>query len=116
MEKQSNIAKAITKAIRISPRKLNLVAQSIRGMKADKALNSLTFSKKRVAIDVKKTLLSAIANAENNHDMDVDRLFVGEAFVGKGISLKRFRPRAKGRAGKISKPFSRLTIYLKEVL
>ena len=111
-EKKQAIAKA--RAIRTSPRKLNLVAASIRGLSVEKALSELTFSKRRVANDVKKVLLSAIANAENNHNMDVDRLFVAEAYVGKAIIMKRFHPMAKGRAGKIIKAFSNMTIVVRE--
>ncbi len=101
-------------AIRISPRKLNLVAQSIRGLKAENAINQLTFSKRRVSGEVLKVLQAAIANAENNNQMDVDRLFVSEAYVGKSMVMKRFRPRARGRAGKIHKFFSNLTVVVKE--
>lgn len=108
-------AKAVTRNLRTSPQKLNLVAQLIRGKKVEKALADLTFSRKRIAIQVKKTLESAIANAENNHDLDVDDLIVSEAFVGKNLVMKRWRPRARGRVAKILKPFSQLTIILKEV-
>jgi large subunit ribosomal protein L22 len=101
--------------IRVSPQKLNLVAQLIRGKKVERALAELEFSRKRIAVDVKKTLESAIANAENNHNLDVDDLVVAEAFVGKGLVLKRFSPRARGRAGRIEKPFSNLTIVVREV-
>ncbi len=107
-------ALAVTRNLRISPQKLNLVAQSIRGKSAEAALSELTFSKRRIAGDVKKTLQSAIANAENNHQLDVDRLFVAEATVGKAIVMKRFRPRARGRAGRIMKPFSNLTVVVRE--
>ena len=107
-------AKAITKMIRVSPQKLNLVAETIRGKKVEKAINELKFSRKRMALDVMKTLQSAIANAENNHELDVDELFVSEAYVGKNIVLKRWRARARGRVGKIQKPFSQLTIVVKE--
>ncbi len=109
-----NEAQAVTRNIRISPQKLNLVATSIRGKKVEKALADLTFSRKRIAKDVKKTLESAIANAENNHGLDVDSLVVSEAFVGKGLVLKRWQPRARGRVGKILKPFSRLTVVVRE--
>jgi large subunit ribosomal protein L22 len=109
-----NEAKAFNSAIRTSPQKLNLVAQSIRGLNAGAALAQLTFSKRRVAIEVKKVLQSAIANAENNHQLDVDRLVVAEAFVGRGLVMKRFSPRARGRAGKIIKPFSNLTVIVRE--
>ena len=108
-------AKAIGRLIRISPRKLNLVAQSIRGKKAEAALNELTFSNKRVAHDVKKVLQSAIANAENNHDLDVDDLVVAEAHVGKALVIKRHAARARGRVGAIFKPFANLTIVVREV-
>ncbi len=107
-------AKAKARAIRVSPRKLNLLAASIRRLKADKALAQLTFSKKRVAEEVKKVLLSAIANAENNHGMDIDRLTVSEAYVGKAMVMKRFMAGAKGRANRIIKPFSNLTIVVAE--
>jgi len=110
-----NEARAVTKQLRTSPQKLNLVATMIRGKKVEKALADLTFSRRRIAKDVKKTLQSAIANAENNHDLDVDELIVSEAFVGKGLVMKRWKPRARGRVGKILKPFSQLTIVLKEV-
>src|SRR3546814_3690797 len=99
-------ARAVSGFIRTSQRKLNLVAAAIRGKAADKALAQLTFEKRRVSNDVKKVLEAAIANAENNHQLDVDRLFVKEAFVGKTLVMKRFRPRARGRVGKIQKPFS----------
>ena len=107
-------AVAIARNIRVSPRKLNLVAQQIRGKRVDRALNELTFSPKRIARDVKKVLQSAIANAENNHQLDVDRLVVAEAFVGRALVMKRFSPRARGRAGKIQKPFSNLTVIVRE--
>ena len=110
-----NEARAINKMIRVSPQKLNLVAQLIRGKKADKALADLTFSSKRIAGDVKKTLESAIANAENNHQLDVDNLVVAEAYVGKAMVMKRFRARARGRGARILKPFSHLTIVVREV-
>ena len=108
-------AKAKTCSIRTSPRKLNDVAASIRGMKVDKALAELTFSRKRIAGAIKKTLESAIANAENNHDLNINLLVVTEAFVGKNLVMKRFTPRARGRAGKIEKFFSELTIVVREV-
>ena len=110
-----NEAQAVTRNIRISPQKLNLVASSIRGKKVSSALADLTFSRKRIAKDVKKTLESAIANAENNHGLDVDSLIVSEAYVGKGLVMKRWQPRARGRAGKILKPFSRLTVVVREL-
>ena len=107
-------AMAVARNLRISPQKLNLLAESIRGKSAEAALSELTFSKRRIAADVRKTLQSAIANAENNHQLDVDRLFVAEATVGKSIVMKRFRPRARGRAGRIVKPFSNLTVIVRE--
>ncbi|SON56068.1 50S ribosomal protein L22 [Hartmannibacter diazotrophicus] len=110
-----NEARAVTRMMRISPQKLNLVAAMIRGKKVSAALADLTFSQKRIAADVKKTLESAIANAENNHDLDVDALVVKEAFVGKALVMKRFSPRARGRVGAIHKPFSNLTIVVREV-
>ena len=109
-----NQAKAIGRNIRTSPRKLNLVAQTIRGKKAENALNELTFSPKRVAKHVKKVLESAIANAENNHDLDVDDLVVTEASVGKNLTMKRFHARARGRGASIHKPFSQITIVVEE--
>ena len=110
-----NEAMAKTRMLRTSPQKLNLVAQLIRGQKVDKALTDLTFSKKRIAQDVKKCLQSAIANAENNHNLDVDELVVAEAYVGKNLIMKRGRPRARGRFGKIVKPFSELTIKVRQI-
>ena len=107
-------SKAIGKMIRISPYKLNLEAKSIRGKKVGDALSYLEFSKKRISNTVKDTLESAIANAENNHALDIDKLYVDEAFVGKNMVMKRWRARARGRAAKILKPFSQLTIVLKE--
>jgi len=110
-----NEAIATCKMVRISPQKLNLVAGLIRGKKVERALADLTFSKRRIAGDVKKVLESAIANAENNHGLDVDSLVVAEASVGKSLVMKRFRPRARGRTGKILKPFSRIRILVREV-
>ncbi len=110
-----NEARAVTKTIRISPQKLNLVAAMIRGKKVSAALSDLEFSRKRIAGTVKKTLESAIANAENNHDLDVDALIVAEAYVGKSIVMKRFMARGRGRASRIVKPFSHLTIVVREV-
>jgi large subunit ribosomal protein L22 len=112
---KDNEAKAVCRMIRVSPQKLNLVAQLIRGKKVDRALADLTFSHKRIAVDVKKTLESAIANAENNHSLDVDDLVVAEAFVGKALVMKRFHARARGRASRVEKPFSNLTIVVREV-
>ena len=108
-------AKAVGRNMRVSPRKLNLVAQSIRGQKAEAALATLTFSPKRIARDVKKVLQSAIANAENNHDLDVDDLVVSEASVGRNLVMKRFHARARGRGGRIEKPFSQVTIVVEEM-
>ena len=110
-----NEAMAKLRMLRTSPQKLNLVAAMIRGKKVDKALSDLTFSKKRIAQDVKKCLQSAIANAENNHSLDVDALIVAEAWVGKNLVMKRGRPRARGRFGKIMKPFSEITIKVRQV-
>ncbi len=111
---KDNQAKAIGRMIRTSPQKLNLVAQTIRGMKAEAALSELTFSPKRVAKVVKKVLQSAIANAENNHDLDVDDLVVSEASVGKNLVMKRFHARARGRGAQILKPFAQITIIVEE--
>jgi large subunit ribosomal protein L22 len=108
-------AKAVVRMLRVSPQKLNLLAQLIRGKKVSTALADLEFSRKRISTEVRKALESAIANAENNHDLDVDDLVVGEAFVGKAMVMKRFSPRARGRAGRIEKPFSNLTIIVREV-
>ena len=110
-----NEAMAKLRMLRTSPQKLNLVAAMIRGTKVDRALNVLTFSKKRISSDVRKCLQSAIANAENNHNLDVDELVVAEAYVGKNLTLKRGRPRARGRFGRIIKPFSELTIKVRQV-
>jgi large subunit ribosomal protein L22 len=112
---KDNEARAITRTIRVSPQKLNLVAALIRGKKAQAALADLQFSRKRIAETVLKTLQSAIANAENNHDLDVDNLVVAEAFVGKAIVMKRFHVRGRGRASRILRPFSHLTIVVREV-
>ena len=108
-------AKAVARMLRVSPQKLNLLAQLIRGKKVAMALADLQFSQKRIATEVKKCLESAIANAENNHDLDVDELVVAEAFVGKALVLKRFHPRGRGRMGKILKPFANLTIVVRQV-
>lgn len=110
-----NEAMAKLRMLRTSPQKLNLVAALIRGKKVEKALTDLTFSKKRIAVDVKKCLQSAIANAENNHGLDVDELVVAEAYVGKNLVMKRGRPRARGRFGRINKPFSEITIKVRQV-
>ncbi len=109
-----NEAMAFAKQLRVSPRKLNLVAQSIRGMDCGKALAQLQFSPRRISQDVKKLLESAIANAENNHQLDVDRLYVAEASVGRALVMKRFRARARGRVGRIEKPFSNMRLIVRE--
>ena len=109
-----NEAKAVARMLRVSPQKLNLVAQMIRGKKVDTALAELEFSRKRIAKDVRKCVMSAVANAENNHNLDVDRLIVAEASVGKGLVMKRFHTRGRGRAAGIVKPFSHLTIVVRE--
>jgi large subunit ribosomal protein L22 len=110
-----NEAKAVARMLRVSPQKLNLVAQMIRGKKVSTALADLEFSRKRISIEVRKCLESAIANAENNHDLDVDDLVVSQAYVGKALVLKRFHARARGRGARILKPFSNLTIVVREV-
>ncbi|MDJ0929973.1 50S ribosomal protein L22 [Breoghania sp.] len=110
-----NQAKAVARMLRVSPQKLNLVAAGIRGKKVSTALAELSFLRKRIARDVKKTLESAVANAENNHDLDVDVLVVSEAYVGKALVMKRSQPRARGRVGRIEKPFANLTIVVSEV-
>ncbi len=110
-----NEAKAVSRMLRVSPQKLNLVAQLIRGKKVAAALADLQFSQKRIAKDVKKCLESAIANAENNHDLDVDALIVAQAHVGKALVIKRFHPRGRGRMGGILKPFANLTIIVRQV-
>jgi large subunit ribosomal protein L22 len=112
---KDNEAQAVARTLRVSPQKLNLVAAMIRGKKVEKALADLTFSRKRIAGDVKKTLQSAIANAENNHNLDIDQLIVAEAHVGKKLVMKRFHARARGRSGRIEKPFSQLTVVVREV-
>jgi large subunit ribosomal protein L22 len=108
-------AVAKVRALRTSARKLNLVAASIRGLKVQKALNELEFSRKRIAQDVRKALYSAVSNAENNHNLDIDSLVVAEAFVGKNLVMKRFHARARGRASRVEKPFSELTIIVREI-
>ena len=113
-QKNKNIVKAINKNVRSSPRKVNLLLKNIRGKKADIAIRDLSFARQRIAFDIQKTLQSAIANAENNNQFDIDNLYIAEAYVGKSIVLKRFRPRAKGRASAIKKPYSNLTIVLSE--
>jgi large subunit ribosomal protein L22 len=112
---KDNEAKAVLRMLRTSPQKLNLVAAQIRGKKVDKALAELSFSRKRISGPVKKTLESAIANAENNHNLDPDALVVAEAFVGNSLVMKRFKARARGRGARIMKPFSHLTIVVREV-
>ncbi len=107
-------AMAMAKVMRTSPRKLNLVAQSIRGLQCDAALSALAFSRRRIAGEVRKVLQSAVANAENNHGLDIDKLYVAEAYVGKAITMRRWRPRARGRMGRIAKPFSRLTVVVRD--
>ena len=114
MTEKNNIIKSINKNVRSVARKANLVLKFIKGKKADVALRDLEFTRKKVAVDIKKTVKSAIANAENNYQYDIDNLYVKEAFVGKSIVMKRFRPRAKGRAAPIKKPYSRVTIILEE--
>tara|TARA_B100000941_G_scaffold81250_1_gene55796 strand:+ start:19 stop:387 length:369 start_codon:yes stop_codon:yes gene_type:complete len=114
MDKNTNLIKAVNKNIRSSPRKLSLVCNFIKGKKADIALRDLEFTRKKIAKDVSKTVKSAISNAENNYQFDIDNLFIKEAYVGKSLVMKRFRPRAKGRASPIKKPFSRVTIILEE--
>ena len=114
MPKSENIVKAINRNVRSSPRKINLLLRNIRGKKADTVLRDLSFARQRVAHDIKKTVQSAIANAENNNQYDIDNLYVKEAYVGKSLVLKRFRARAKGRASAIKKPYSNLTIILSE--
>ena len=114
MDKNNLIVKAINKNVRSSPRKLALVCNFIKGKKVDVAIRDLEFTRKRIAKDVSKTVKSAISNAENNNQYDIDNLFVKEAYVGKSLVMKRYRPRAKGRASPIKKPFSRITIVLEE--
>ena len=114
MEKNKNIVKAINRNVRSSPRKINILLKNIRGKKADMAIRDLSFARQRVAFEVKKTVQSAIANAENNNQFDIDNLYIKEAYVGKSLVLKRFRARAKGRASGIKKRYSNLTIILTE--
>ena len=113
-QKNKNLVKAINKNVRSSPRKINILLKNIRGKKADIAVRDLSFARQRIAFDIKKTVQAAIANAENNYQYDIDNLYVKEAYVGKSIVLKRFRPRAKGRASGIKKPYSNITIILSE--
>ena len=114
MQKNDSIVKAVNRNVRSSSRKINLLLKNIRGKKADIAIRDLSFASQRIAFEIKKTLQSAIANAENNNQYDIDNLYIKEAYVGKSIVLKRFRPRAKGRASAIKKPYSNLTIILSE--
>ena len=114
MQKNKNLVKAVNRNVRSSPRKINLLLKNIRGKKADIAIRDLSFARQRIAFDIKKTVQSAIANAENNNQYDIDNLYVYEAYVGKSIVLKRFRARAKGRASAIKKPYTNLTIILSE--
>ena len=109
-----NEARAVMRKLRVSPQKLNLVAESIRGLAVGDAINQLAFSKRRIAVDVRKLVQSAVANAENNHDLDVDRLYVAEATVGRAMVMKRWRPRARGRVARIQKPFSHITVVVRE--
>ena len=114
IQKNKNTVKSINRNVRSSPRKVNILLKHIRGKKADVAIRDLSFAKQRIAKDIKKTVQAAIANAENNNQYDIDNLYVEEAYVGKSIVLKRFRPRAKGRASPIKKPYSNVTIILSE--
>jgi large subunit ribosomal protein L22 len=114
MKKEKNTVKAINRNLRCSPRKINLLLKNIRGKKADIAIRDLSFARQRIAADIKKTVQSAVANAENNNQYDIDNLYIEEAYVGKSLVLKRFRARAKGRASPIKKPFSNVTIILSE--
>jgi len=114
MQKNKNIVRAVNRNVRSSPRKINLLLKNIRGKKADVAIRDLSFARQRIAFEIKKTVQSAIANAENNYQYDIDNLYIKEAYVGKSIVLKRFRARAKGRASAIKKPYANLTIILSE--
>ncbi len=109
------VAKASVKSIKVSPQKANLVLQMIRGLNAEQAINVLDFSRRRISSEIKKILKSAISNAENNHQLDIDKLVIKEATVGKSMVMKRFRPRARGRSGKILKPYSKIKIIVKEI-
>ena len=115
MQKNKNIVKSINRNVRSSPRKVNMLLRSIRGKKVDVAIRDLSFARQRIAFDIRKTVQSAIANAENNNQYNIDNLYVEEAYVGKSIVLKRFRARAKGRASGIKKPYSNITIILSEM-
>ena len=114
MQKNKNIVKAINRNVRSSPRKINILLKNIRGKKADTVIRDLSFARQRIASEIKKTVQSAIANAENNNQYDIDNLYIDEAYVGKSIVLKRFRARAKGRASAIKKPYTNITIILSE--
>ena len=114
MKKNNKIVRAVNKNIRSSSRKINILLKNIRGKKPETAIRDLSFARQRIAFDIKKTVLSAVANAENNNQFDIDNLYIKEAYVGKSLVMKRFRPRAKGRASPIKKPFSNLTIILSE--
>ena len=114
MDKSNSLVRAINKNVRSSPRKISLICNFIKGKKADIALRDLEFTRKRIAKEVSKTVKSAISNAENNYQYDIDNLFIKEAYVGKSLVMKRYRPRAKGRASPIKKPFSRITVVLEE--
>jgi len=114
MQKNKNVVRAVNRNVRSSPRKINLLLKNIRGKKVDVAVRDLSFARQRIAFDIKKTVQSAVANAENNNQYDIDNLYISEAYVGKSIVLKRFRARAKGRASPIKKPYSNLTIVLSE--
>ena len=114
MQKNDSTVKAVNRNVRSSPRKINILLKNIRGKKADTVIRDLSFARQRIAFDIKKTVQSAIANAENNFQFDIDNLFIKEAYVGKSIVLKRFRPRAKGRASAIKKPYTNITIILSE--
>ena len=114
IQKNKNTARAINRNVRSSPRKVNLLLKNIRGKKVDTAIRDLSFARQRIALDIKKTVQSAIANAEHNNQYDIDNLYIAEAYVGKSIVLKRYRPRAKGRASAIKKPYSNITIILSE--
>ena len=115
MEKNKNFAKAVNRNVRSSPRKINNLLKGIRGKRVDMVIRNLSFARQRIAFDIKKTVQSAISNAENNYQYDIDNLYVKEAYVGKSLVLKRFRARAKGRASGIKKPYSNITIILSEM-
>jgi len=112
--KNKNTVKAVNRNVRSSPRKVNLLLKNIRGKKVNNAIRDLSFARQRIAFDIKKTVQSAVANAENNNQYDIDNLYIEEAYIGKGLVLKRFRPRAKGRASSIKKPYTNITIVLSE--